>query len=224
MFLVEKCELYRMGIERTLRQERSLVVAGSCKETAQARDWLGVQKADCVVVGMSADAKCMEALKLIKWIKSTTPKVALVILTDGSDPDCMQRVLRAGVRTILLRSVPPETLTSTILKVLAGREYIDTTLSRDLLGHLFVSKPVHAVDPGRLTDREVELLEILASGVSTSTISTKLGLAQRTVNIHLKRMRKKLGAQNSRELLVKAVRWQCSRGLDATQSGTKAVR
>lgn len=224
VLLIEGCDIYRMGIEKALRAGDRLAVVASCKGPKQARDWLGDQGVECIVLGLGGSVDSFEALELVKWIRKTTPKVAIVLLADGSDHDCIRRMLRAGVRTVLMRSASPEALVTAIMKGLAGHEYIDAALSRTLLGHLFVTKERGSVDAWQLTDKEAEVLEAYASGAPTAAISAKLGLAQRTVNIHLKRMKVKLGASSSRELLVKAVRWQCGRGMRENHPRVSGLR
>lgn len=224
VLLVEGCDIYRMGIDRAIRRDDRLAVVASCKGPIQARDWLGSQQVDCIVMGLGDDSDSFGCLNLIKWIKAEAPKVTIVILAEGTDHDWICRILRVGVRTVLTRSVKPDILVAAIMKGLAGREYIDPTISCALLGHLFVEREETEVDTWRLTDREAEVLEVFASGVPTATISAKLGLAQRTINVHLKRMQAKLGARNSKELLVQAVRWQCGRGMKTARSGSLAGR
>lgn len=216
VLVVEGCDIYRIGIDRAILTDGRLAVVGSCKGPLEARDWLGSQEVDCIVVGLFAVTGSFESLNFIKWIKSTMPRVAVVILAEGSDHDCLRRILRIGVRAILSRTATPGVLVSAIMSGLAGHEFIEPHISRMLLGYLFVTRGESSVDAWQLTDKEAEVLDEYASGACTAMISTKLGLAQRTVNVHLTRMRAKLGARNSRELLIKAVRWQCEREIRQT--------
>jgi DNA-binding NarL/FixJ family response regulator len=211
VMVVESCEIYRKGLENALRSSSNLVVVASCQLMESAKEALAVHHVDCLVLGIQDSQGAFEALKFIKWIKATSPKVAIAVLMEDMDPDCARRLLRGGVRGLLGRKVSQQGLLVAILRAISGVMEIDKTLTNHLLSHAFIQTREPYTASWKLTDKEAEVLDAYASGAAPSSISTKLGLSQRTVNCHLAKAKEKLGARSSRELLVQAVKWRCGR-------------
>jgi len=211
VLLMESCEIYRMGVEEAILSNPTLVVASSCGSAGQARESALVHRPDAVVVGLAAEGPYFEVLELIKWFRRTMPSTAVIVMLEGYDPDSMNRILRMGVRGMIRRDATAEVLLNAILRGLAGQVEVDLSLSALMLDYVMSADTRMAVDCRRLTDREAQVLDLYAGGMPTSRIATQLGLAQRTVNSHLENVQRKLGVCSSRDLLVKAVKWQCGR-------------
>jgi DNA-binding NarL/FixJ family response regulator len=211
VLLVEPCEIYRIGVEEAILATPSLVVASSCGSLDMAREQALTQRPEAVVIGLAAEGPYYEVLEWIKWIRRTMPATAVIVMLEGRDPDSMNRILRMGVRGLIRRDATAEVLVSAILRGLSGQIEVDPSLSAAMLNYVMSAEVRMPVDCRRLTDREAQVLDLYGNGVPTSRIAIQLGLAQRTVNSHLENVQRKLGVRSSRDLLVKAVQWQCGR-------------
>lgn len=209
VLVVEGCEIYRKGLENALRASSKLVVVASCSTLKPAKDELALHHVDCLVLGIQDAQGAFDALKLIKWIKTVDPKTAIAVLMEEMDPDFGRRLLRGGARCLLGRKVSQHGLVLSILRTLSGMVEIDRSLN--LLSHVFIQHREGLYAEWRLTDKEAEVLDAYASGASLSLLCAKLGLSQRTVSCHLTKAKEKLGVRSSRELLVRAVKWQYER-------------
>ncbi len=225
MLLMESCEIYRIGVEEAVLSNPSLVIASSCGLASQARESALVRPPHVVVVGLAADGPYFEVLELIKWFRRTMPATAVIVMLEGYDPDSMNRILRMGVRGMIRRDATAGVLVNAIHRGLEGKVEVDPSLSALMLNYVMSVEDRVAVDCRRLTDREAQVLDLYACGISTMRIGVQLGLAQRTVNSHLENVQRKLGVSSSRELLVKAVKWQCGRRdfANASQEATSAA-
>lgn len=209
--LVESCEIYRIGVEKAMLTEPSLVVSCQCGSVEAAMESARLQRPDAVVIGLAAEGPYFQILDLLKWYRRTMPSTAVVVMLEGFDPDSMSRILRMGVRGLIRRDATAEVLVDAVLRGLAGEVHVDPSLSALMLDYVMRGEERTPVDCRRLTDREAQVLDLYANGIPTSRIAIQLGLAQRTVNSHLENVQRKLGVCSSRDLLIKAVKWRCVR-------------
>jgi DNA-binding NarL/FixJ family response regulator len=126
------------------------------------------------------------------------------------------------VRAILRRDCTDKDLLGAIEEARAGRLFLDARVSSGMLGYLM--SPRAGVDSTmrRLSDRELQILELLADGVTPGGIGLRLQLAPRTVSAHLAKMQRKLEVESTQALIVYAVRWRCGKG-EAANRGPETL-
>jgi len=130
-------------------------------------------------------------------IRSEFPEARIIVLTKVEGDVDLQRMLKAGARGYLLKSMPPQMILDAIRRVHAGRKYIPAEIAAGFAEHL---------DDGMLSNREVEVLEQVAAGRRNREIGATLFIAEETVKVHMKHIMDKLNAKDRTQSVTIAVR------------------
>jgi len=147
-------------------------------------------------------------LELIKDMQAMHPSVVLLVLSMHDESLYAERVLRAGARGYLMKKSASEHLVKAIHRVLDGGIYLSDEMSGAML-ELLSGKKRGAAASGmeRLTDREIEVFQLIGSGKSSRQIAGQLHLSMRTVDAHRAHIKDKLGLPDGVALVRHAVRW-----------------
>jgi DNA-binding NarL/FixJ family response regulator len=130
-------------------------------------------------------------------IRAEFPEARIIVLTTVEGDVELRRVLKAGARGYLLKSMPPQMMLDAIRRVHAGRKYIPAEIAAGFAEHL---------DDAMLSNREVEVLEQVAAGHRNREIGAKLFIAEETVKVHMKHIMDKLNAKDRTQSVTTAVR------------------
>ncbi|MBN1261237.1 MAG: response regulator transcription factor [Anaerolineae bacterium] len=191
VLLVEDQTLMRQGMKTILDLEPGFRVVG---EAAGGEE--GVQKALALrpdVILMDVQMPGMNGLEAIAAICGAWPEAKIIILTTFAREDYVFEGVRSGARGFLLKDTPAEALVQTIRRVHAGDVFIQPELASRLLRELLRPQSA-AIEP--LTDREHEVLVLLAQGHSNREIAERLVLSEGTVKNHVSNILGKLQAEN----------------------------
>lgn len=209
VLIAEECPFFTKGLERILSQGRGFELIGSVPSTEE-----GIRKGlagrpDVMILGVGSNH--VDLMERVKGVLAKMPGVVLVLITGPGDAPWESRLLRLGVRAILRRDCTDKDLLGAIDEARAGRLFLDARVSSGVLGYLM--SPRAGVDSTmrRLSDRELQVLELLADGVTPGGIGLRLQLAPRTVSAHLAKMQRKLEVGSTQALIVYAVRWRCGK-------------
>ncbi len=205
--LVDDQELVRAGFRMVLGSQPDIDVVGEAGDGAEALDLLSRTAADVVV--MDIRMPLMDGVaatrKLLERAAAGTPVPRVLVLTTfDSDGDAFA-ALNAGASGFLLKNVPPEELLTAIRVVASGDSIVAPRVTRRLLdrfaGQLAEApRPDHRFDA--LTDREREVLLLLAEGLSNAEIAGRLVVAEATVKTHVGRILTKLGLRDRVQAVV----------------------
>jgi DNA-binding NarL/FixJ family response regulator len=148
------------------------------------------QKPDVVVMDISMPG--MNGLAATRAFKQQQPDVAIVTLTRHADDSYVQELLRAGVSGYVLKQSAPSELLQAIRAAAAGGQYLDSTLTARVTALVLgrTNKPSRAV---ALSDREADVLRLIASGYSNKEIAGQLSLSVKTIEAHKANGMRKLG-------------------------------
>jgi len=139
----------------------------------------------------------MSGIDALLAIRSEFPDARVIMLTTFEGDVEIQRALRAGARSYLLKSTPADELLDTIREVHAGRKRIPPDIAAQIAEH---------VSEVPLTPREIEILQELAGGHRNRTIGERLFIAEETVKVHIKHLMEKLGAKDRTDAVAIGVR------------------
>lgn len=151
------------------------------------------------VIVLDVSMPLLNGLEAAKQIRKDVPGAKLVFLSMHSNPMYLRRALGLGAAAYLLKSGASEELLSALREVLAGRTY----LTPEFAGMVSVAKTAvaeEAQDPGQLTGRQREILQLVAEGRQNKEIAHILGLSIKTVEFHRGRLMSKLGVRSTAEL------------------------
>jgi DNA-binding NarL/FixJ family response regulator len=154
-------------------------------------------------------------LAATETIAAERPTTAIVMLTASEDVDDLFAAIRAGARGYLLKNLESRQLRSMLDAVARGEAAITPAIAARIIAALASGSagapgaptgPTAAPDPDRLTDREVEVLEGVATGLTNKEIAADLGVTENTIKFHLRNILDKLHAQSRAEAVARALR------------------
>jgi DNA-binding NarL/FixJ family response regulator len=191
----------RRGLAEVLSETADLAVAGDVASGEELLRLLRLAPADVVVLDLSMPG--LSGLDLVKALRAEFPALPLLVLSMHPEDQYAVRVLRAGAAGYLTKEAAERELVQAVRRVAAGGRYLTPAMAEALLTHLDADP---AADPhAALSDREYQVLRLLASGKPVSAIGEELALSVKTVSTYRARLLKKMGMKNNAELTRYAV-------------------
>jgi DNA-binding NarL/FixJ family response regulator len=201
ILIVDDHPVVRQGLKQILAEEFPSATFGEAQNAPEALDLVTRRRWDIVILDISLPGKSgLELLKELKRKKTTLPVLVLTMLTEEQ---LAVRVLKAGADGYLKKDNAPDELVRAIKIVLAGGKYVNPTLAQALTFDLAVDtgRPLHA----SLSDREYNVLCMIASGKTAREIAGDLCLSVKTINTFRGRILKKLNKRTNVELTRYAI-------------------
>jgi DNA-binding NarL/FixJ family response regulator len=203
VLIAEDHETVREGLKLILRSHPDIEVVADVGDGRQALDLAQQLLPDVVLMDISMPR--LNGLKATAKLKELCPQVQVVALTRHKDDGYLKQVLGAGASGYVLKQSPPEELVHAIRAVANGGKYLDTTVAGRVMGS-FVGKHTVVTDgPVDLSDRESEVLRLIAWGHSNKEIASRLDLSVKTVEVHKANGMKKLGMASRIDIVRYAV-------------------
>lgn len=198
ILIVDDHPVARLGLRHILGgKQHQLEEAGSVTDAMRA---LRRQRWDVMTLDLSLDGR--SGIEVLKQAKQEQAGLAVLVVSMYAEEDFGVRALKAGASGYLTKDAAPECLGDAIELLLKGHKYISQKLADLLVGSLAHGDTApHA----QLTDREFEVLRMLANGMRVSDIARSLSLSVNTVSTHRVRVLKKLNLRHTAELTVYAV-------------------
>ena len=195
VLIAEDLSLVRRGLVAIVNMEECALVIGEAADGAEAVEMWRRLRPDVVLMDLRMPET--DGLDAIRLIRAEDPQAAIIILTTYDHDEDVYAGLRAGARAYLLKDVQPEELFKCIRAVHRGETYLQSKIA---------SKLALRVQEEALTDREVQILGLLAEGKSNKGIAQALFISESTVKTHLKSLFTKLDATSRAEAIAFAAR------------------
>lgn len=192
--------IVRSGLKQLIEFDEQLKVAAEAENGAQVLDLLRTGQFDLLLLDMRMPGICGE--DLITRVHSRSPTLPILILSMHNEPQIAQRALRAGANGYLTKDHNPETLLAAIVKVATGGRYLDPRMA-ELLA--FASAEPDNSDLNQLTDREFQVMRMLARGLSVNQVAEQLVISNKTVSTHKTRLMEKMGFGSTADLVKYAM-------------------
>ena len=213
--------LMRAGFRMILEAEPDLEVVGEAADGREAVAEAGRLRPDVVLMDVRMPE--MDGIEATRRLLDGNGDTKVVMLTTFDMDEYVYEALRAGASGFLIKDVPPEQLVAGIRSVASGDSLLAPSVTRRLIQE-FVRRPPDALRPpppelDRLTAREVDVLRMMASGLSNSEIATEFFVSETTVKTHVAHVLAKLGLRDR----VHAVVFAYEAGLVQPGSGTPGV-
>ncbi len=201
LLLVDDHPMLRRGLADLLSFEHDVKVIAEANHGAEALEVLARESVDLVILDHNMPVlNGIETLKKIRELAIDT-KVLLFTVSDNSKD--VQDALQLGVDGYLLKDMEPEEIINDVRKILRGELVISPSLAPILAQAM--RKPVQSDSGYELTEREVQVAQMIAQGMSNKMIGNKLGIAESTVKVHVKHILSKIGLRTRVEIAVWAV-------------------
>jgi DNA-binding NarL/FixJ family response regulator len=196
VIVVDDHAVVREGLKRIIAESPGMEVTGEAEDGHQAVNV--VQNSACDVVLLDISMPNKGGLEVLKQLRSEKPRLPVLVLSMHSEEQYAVRVLRAGAAGYLTKESAPAKLVQAIRKVVRGGKYVSQSLAEKLVYDLggATDRPAHEL----LSDREYQVLCLLASGRTVSNIAQELALSVKTVSTYRVRLLEKLNMKNNAEL------------------------
>ncbi len=197
LLIADDHTIMREGLKRLFALASDLEVVGEAENGAQLLDRLRQDGVDLLLLDMSMPGISGE--DLIARVHAHHPALPILVLSMHNETQIAQRALRAGARGYLTKDRDPETLLAAIRRVAAGQRFIDPDLAEQMA--LEASGLGQRADHECLTDRELQVLRLIARGMSVNHIADQLSISNKTVSTHKARMMEKMGFTSNADIV-----------------------
>lgn len=196
--------IVRSGLKQLLSEPVDFNVAGEAANGLEALAQIREQPFDVLLMDMSMPGR--SGIELIKLVKASMPKLAILVLSMHKEEQYAVRALKAGARGYLTKESAPDQLVAAIRKVAGGGVFISSGVAERLALELGGN---HEATPHTLlSDREFQIFKMIVSGTTIGDIADELSLSIKTVSTHKTRILQKMKMTSSAELIHYAIRHQ----------------
>jgi DNA-binding NarL/FixJ family response regulator len=211
VLIVDDHPLVRTGFAQIISDEPGLEVCGEAADEAEALQRVAANLPDLVIIDLSLAGG--SGINLIERIKAHHPSVCMLVASMHDESLFAERVLAAGALGYLNKQEAPGNIIKAIHRVLEGKVYLSDELTERLLDGLTGAAKNAAQSPiQRLSNRELEVFELIGRGMTTGKIADHLKLSIKTIETHRENIKKKLQLASGQELTRRAMHWLMERG------------
>jgi DNA-binding NarL/FixJ family response regulator len=204
ILLVDDHPVVREGLEIRINAEPDLTVVGLAADAHQAMELIDSAKPDIVITDLSLGGK--PGLELVKDLEKAHPNLPVLVLSIHDETLWAERVLRAGAEGYIMKSQATQKVVDAVRQVLGGGIWISEKMNAILLQKMTKTKAPALGSPlETLTDREIEVYQMIGQGLAVRHIAAKLHLSVKTVEVHREHIKAKLGLRSGMELVRHAV-------------------
>lgn len=204
VFIVDDHSVVRQGLGLIINQEEDLEVGGGAGDEAEALAAMMKQQPDVAVIDLSL--KGGSGLDLIKAIRERGWTFPILVLSMHDEALYAERALRAGANGYIMKEQADEAVLDGLRTVLKGELFVSREVqSRMLQQYIGGQKELSGVET--LSDRELQVFELIGQGLSTQQIADRLELSVKTIEAHRVRIKKKLNTDTASQLMQQAVLW-----------------
>lgn len=204
ILIAEDHQTVREGIKLLVNSQSDMEIVGEAGDGEMALKEAARLKPDLVLMDVSMPA--MNGLKATKKLRSIDPHIKILTLTRHTDDGYLQQLLAAGCNGYVLKQSAPTELVNAIRTIGAGNSYLDPSLTRKVMGgYAARADSVRGDNKGDLTDRESEVLRLIALGYSNKEIGVRMELSVKTIEAHKANAMRKLGISSRIDIVRYAI-------------------
>ena len=210
--IVDDHPLFRKGLEQLIHSDGAFAVCGEASNASEAMDVIRKLDPDLAIVDLSLPGA--NGIELIKNIRAEFQKLPILVLSMHDESLYALRALRAGAEGYVMKHEAMANVIQAIREVFNGRPYLSPAMAAQVItkfAHRQAEGETDAVE--RLSDRELEILELIGKGKEVREIAKLLHLSPKTVETHRAHIKEKLNLQNARQVARFAVQWVSARNV-----------
>lgn len=202
ILIVDDHELVRQGLKAVLEIEDGIEIVGEASSGRMAIDKARALDLDVVLLDLRLPD--IDGVEVCARIKELRPEVKVVILTTFDDAEDIQGAMKAGASSYVLKDIAPCDLVQALDAVNKGKTILDPGVADKLLAPAISRKSEFSADI--LSDRELEVLELMAKGLKNKDIAERLWISQTTVKTHVSHILQKLGQSDRTQAILRAIK------------------
>lgn len=205
VILADDHEMFRTGLKGLLEKEPDFKVVGQAQDGEDLLEKLSSIRTDCVVIDLSMPN--MDGLTAIKEIRKNFPKIKCLVLSMQKDAEHFKHAMAAGACGYILKDGAFDQLVMAIKVIMKGKNFISPAIA-NMITEQYVRSSIEETDAPSLeilTQREKQILRLIAQGQANKNIASKLKISIRTVETHRSRLIHKLGIKTPAGLVKYAI-------------------
>ncbi|MDR3404799.1 MAG: response regulator transcription factor [Chthoniobacter sp.] len=212
ILIVEDHPLFRAMLVQLIEKELEMTVCGETDNIKDALAKIEKDLPDAAIVDLTLQGA--GGLELIKDLRARDIHFPVLVVSMHEERLYAERVLRAGARGYISKQEPPSEVVKAIRNVIAGRIYVSERATGTILERLDgASQANRPTGMEVLSDREIEVFQLVGRGLNSREIAERINLGLTTVDTYRQRIREKLGIRNAAELYQRAVKWVTEAGV-----------
>ncbi|MCG8637927.1 MAG: response regulator transcription factor [Desulfobacterales bacterium] len=206
ILIVEDHPIFRMGMKEMIDHEPDMKVCGEAEDVNTALDLVTSCRPDLAIVDLSL--KESNGMDLVREIREHHRFCNTLVLSMHDESLHAERCLLAGAKGYIMKQEASESVVTAIRNIMAGQVHVSPGIMSHLL-NVFRKQPdlAHASPLARVTDRELEIFQLIGKGLSSKQIAMQLNISIKTVGTYRERIKEKLNLGNASELVRCAVIW-----------------
>ena len=210
VLVVDDHALFRRGLEMVLAEEADIEVVGEASDGAEAVEKAGQALPDVVLMDIRMPRS--SGIEACRAMKELSPSAKIVMLTISDEEEDLFEAIRAGASGYLLKDIPYDEVADVVRAVHGGQSLINPSMAAKLLAEFAAmasrdgSERAEQVPAPRLTEREIEVLKLVARGMNNRDIAKELFISENTVKNHVRNILEKLQIHSRMEAVMIAVR------------------
>ncbi|MBA3010661.1 MAG: response regulator transcription factor [Proteobacteria bacterium] len=206
IFIVDDHPVFRKGLAQLIDEEADLRVTGEAESVTQAIRLIQTEVPDLMIVDLTLKDK--SGLELIEYLKEHFPKLPVLVISMHDESLYAERVLRAGALGYITKQEMTGNVVSAIHQVIAGKRYISSDMVDALLGKMMAGPKGEGKSPIEiLSNRELEVFQLIGQGFSRGEIADLLHLSVKTIGTYRENIKRKMNLKTATELMKHAVTW-----------------
>ncbi len=207
IIIVEDHPLMRQGIKRMIEKESDLSVIGEADNINDAIKILAAEEHDVAIVDITLDGE-LSGIDLIKNISRRKIKTRILVLSMHSEILYIERAIKAGAHGYITKNEAPQIIIEAIRSVYSGDTYISNKISGKMINKLMQKESdSERIEIEKMSNREIEIFELIGKGCKTGEIAKKLNLSTNTIESHRKNIIEKLNFESGNDLVKNAIHW-----------------
>ena len=188
-----------------LNQEDDIDVSAYAEDSSEAIKIIKDKSIDIAIVDISLKGG-VSGIELTKILKNIRPDLPILILSMHDESLYAERAIRSGARGYIMKQEMTDKIVDAIRKIMSGKIYLSDEMSSKLLDSLMYKESDKIENPvDKLTDRELEVFQLIGNGFKSLEIAKKLCISTKTVDTYRQRIKEKLKLNDSRELIKAAI-------------------
>jgi DNA-binding NarL/FixJ family response regulator len=205
ILIVDDHPIVRQGLRRMFEAETDLSVCGEADSEPAAREAIRAKKPDIVVVDLSLERG--DGIELVRQMHAEMPELRMLVLSMHDETIYAERLLAAGAMGYIMKQAASDQLLIAVRRVLDGRTYVSETVQRSLDQRAGENRSETNDPVARLSNREVQILNMIGRGMSSREIAQEFTLSVKTIESHRQTIKHKLGLATNSQLLQYAMKW-----------------
>jgi DNA-binding NarL/FixJ family response regulator len=207
IFLIDDYPIIRYSLRQLLTEEKGFDVVGEAAGAADALSGIRATHPQLVVTDVSMSEG--DGMNLIKEIHTMWPNIKILIVSRHNDPTHAERALRAGANGYVTKEQATERIEEAVRSLLRDQIYLSPDLSDSLMQRALQSRNGLQSNPiDLLSDRELQVFELLGEGLSTRETSERLSLSIKTIETYRDNIKRKFSLRTGTELTHRAITWK----------------